>query len=54
VCASRPAYAGHGPYRRYGARDTVAFLGLIQIGMTFPTPTVRRDFVAAAHRILRQ
>jgi hypothetical protein len=53
VPADRPA-AGHGLYRRHGARDTVAFLGLVQIGMAFPPPPVRRDLVAAAHRILRQ
>jgi hypothetical protein len=51
VPADRP-YTGHGRYRRHGARDAVAFLGLIEIGVAFPPPAVRRDLVTAAHRIL--
>src|SRR4029077_16488981 len=51
--ADGPA-AGRGLYRRDGARDTIPFLGLIEIGMTFPSPPVRRDLMAAARRILRQ
>src|SRR6202040_659106 len=53
VPADRPA-AGHFLYRRYGARDTVAFLGLIQTGMPFPSPAMGRNLVAAAHCVLRQ
>jgi len=41
-------------YRRHGACDAVAFLGLIQIGVPFPAPAMGRNLVAAAHGILRQ
>jgi len=52
VCQPDRPYTGHGRYRRHGARDAVAFLGLIEIGVAFPPPAVRRDLATAAHRIL--
>ena len=45
---------GYRFYRRHGACDAVAFLGLIQIGVPFPAPAMGRNLVAAAHGILRQ
>src|SRR5215469_13097071 len=48
------SYSGHVLYYCYGARDAVAFLGLAEIGVTFPPPAMCRDFVAAAHYVLRQ
>src|SRR5262249_48376662 len=47
-------YPGHVIYHCHGARDAVAFLGLAEIGVTFPPPAMCRDFVAAAHCVLRQ
>jgi hypothetical protein len=58
--AGRPCVPADGPgagyrfYRRHGACDAVAFLGLIQIGVPFPAPAMGRNLVAAAHGILRQ
>jgi hypothetical protein len=34
--------------------DAGAFLGLVQIGMAFPSPAMRRDLVTAADRVLCQ
>ncbi len=33
---------------------TFAFLGLIQIGVSFPAPAMGRNLVPAAHGVLRQ
>ena len=45
---------GYRFYRRHGACDAVAFLGLVQIGVPFPAPAMGRNLVAAAHGILCQ